>query len=166
MMKPNDPMKVYRPNDDEAAAAFLVAKRRNTLNNGASNLPNGEQVDAATREWQHYAACLAEIAVARVLNRCWSGCGKGTLERHDVGNCYEVRSITDRSRGLLVRAKDDGNTIFILVFVDVETRNCEILGWEIGQRIRQKGRMLDPTSPKPCWVLPAADLIPIQVLMA
>lgn len=144
---------VYRPNDDEAAAALVVAKRRNTLNGGGTNLPTGETADEAKRLNQHYTACLAEIAVSRLLNLAWTGCGKGAAGLRDVGGTVEVRSIIETRRGLLLRPKDDPEPPYVLVYVDQATRNCHALGWAYGSDVRARGRLLDGETSKPCWIL-------------
>lgn len=144
----------YIPNEDEAHAAMAVAKRRNELNRGQSNLPGGETASKEDRQIQHYIACLAEIAVARLSNLYWTGCGKGADGLRDVGGIYEVRSITDRSHGLLVRQRDlEGNPPFVLVFVHAVNRRCEILGWYPAQDVRRDGREIDSNTTKPFWVL-------------
>jgi hypothetical protein len=154
----------YQPNDDEAHVAWTVAQRRNRLNHGQTNLPGGESADETERARQHYAACLAEIAVSRLTNLCWTGCGKGACGLRDVGNQWEVRSITDRSRGLLVRSKDDLDAAFALVYVNPETRTCDVLGWAFGHEVVDRGRLLDGDSLKPCWIIPASDLNPFHAV--
>lgn len=147
----------YRPNDDEAAVAALVARRRNSLNGGGTNLPGGETETEEGRFLQHYRACLAEIAVSRITNLCWTGCGKGSAGLHDVGDKYEVRSIADRGRGLLARGKDKDHDPAILVYVGHD-RACEIIGWEFFGEVKRRGRALDEDSPSPCWIVPSSAL--------
>lgn len=154
---------VYRPTDDEAHAAYTVARRRNRLNGGQTNLPGGETADEALRLRQHYAACLSEIAVSRLMNRAWTGCGRGADGLRDVAGWWEVRSFTERSRGLLIRPKDDPESIFALVFVNEETRTCKVLGWEYGRGVIERGRSLGADTPKPCWILPASALNPLPL---
>lgn len=149
----------YRPNDDEAACAWTVAQRRNTLNSGQSNLPGGETAPEDVRLRQHYTACLAEIAVSRILNLCWTGCGKGSEGLRDVGGTWEVRSVTKRGRGLLVRQKDDEQAPFVLVYVDPVTRCCEIVGWEYCREVRSRGKFLDERDHQ-AWVLEPDKLLP------
>lgn len=148
----------YRPSDDEAAAALVVAKRRNTLNSGQSNLPGGETASEDERLRQHYVACLSEIAVSRLLNRAWTGCGRGADGLRDVGDQFEVRSITDQKRGLLLRSKDDTPPPYVLVYVDVRTRECHALGWSYGHEARSNGRALDADTDRPCWILSVGNL--------
>jgi hypothetical protein len=143
----------YRPTEDEAHAALAVARRRNRLNGGQTNLPGGETASEAERLMQHYTACLAEIAVSRIANRCWTGCGKGADGLYDVGNLYQVRSITQPGRGLLIRRKDlqNGNPPFVLVQVNAD-RECVLLGWLRPTEVLEIGRELDADSPSPCWI--------------
>jgi hypothetical protein len=154
---------IYRPTEDEAHAALAVARRRNRLNGGQTNLPGGETADETERLRQHFHACLAEIAVSRVMNRAWTGCGKGAHGLRDVAGWWEVRSITDRSRGLLIRKKDDPNAVFVLVYVAPD-RSCEILGWEIGQVVIDTGRHLGAGTDKPCWILHKLRPLPLPEL--
>ncbi len=148
----------YRPNDDEAACAAAVAKRRNKLNSGQSNLPGGETATEKEMFLQHYTACLAEIAVSRVTNLCWTGCGVGATGLKDVGDMWQVRSISDPSRGLLVRPKDDDNDPIVLVYVDRGTRECHLLGWEFVGWVKHYGRAVDQETDRPCWIMPPDEL--------
>lgn len=157
-------VRIYKANEDEANAAYIVAKRRNTLNGGGTNIPGGETASESGRLRQHFAACLAEIAVARAANLCWTGCGKGSHGIYDVGDRYEVRSITQRGRGLLIRPKDKQG-LYVLVYVNVEERTCEILGWETPNGVRNRGRVLAEGTESPCHILPEQDLQPISMLL-
>lgn len=144
---------VYTPNEDEAAVSGFMAKRRTSLSN---RLAPWERTTPREREAQQYAACLAEISVCRISNLCWTGLGKGSDGLIDVGNRYEVRSITDPRHGLLVRSKDfDKPPLpFVLVHVDTETRTCRLLGWRFPSAVRRLGRTLDSE----CWRL-SQDLL-------
>jgi hypothetical protein len=142
---------IYRPTDDEAAIANVIAKRRNGLNGGGTNIPGGETADKAERHRQHYCAALAEIAISRLTNLCWTGCGKGADGLRDVGGLLEVRSIIDAHKGLLARPKDgDGPCALVLVN---DHRECRLLGWATFAEVRENGRAIDEGSTKPCWVL-------------
>lgn len=155
----------YRPTDDEKAVAMLVAKRRNTLNGGGSNLPLGETQTDQQRLEQHYVAALAEIAVSRSLNLAWTGLDKGSRGMPDVGDALEVRSITDPKRGLLVRDRDE-NRPFVLVHVDKTNGGaCTLLGWDFADSVRTYGAKLDADTDRPCWVAPAELLRPMYQLI-
>ena len=156
----------YHPNDDEAAVAGLIAKRRNTLNFGGSNLPGGETATVLDRYVQHYRAALAEVTVARIFNLCWTGCGKGSDGAFDVGSWLEVRSVAQETHGLLVRSKDlakGEETPYVLVLV-TNDRMCRCVGWSTVRHVKAAGWLKDPQSDSPCWILPAAKLSPMSNL--
>lgn len=157
-------MEVYRPNDDEAAVAATVARRRNGLNRGGTNLPGGETATESERFLQHYMAALAEIAVSRVFNMCWTGCGKGSTGLLDVGGMIEVRSISNMRHGLLARGKDANDSFCVLVHVSEETRECTLIGWERFGTVKEKGRLIDGDSESPCWVLGQLQLQDVKDL--
>lgn len=147
----------YRPNDDEASIAMVVAKRRNKLNGGGTNIPGGEVATTDERLLQHYRACLSEISVSRITNLCWTGCGKGAHGLRDVGNVLEVRSIPTPNKGLLARGKDNDLYPCALVLVQ-DDRWCEVMGWEFFGNVKRNGRIIDGESESPCWILPAGEL--------
>ena len=153
----------YVPNDDEAKVARLVAKIRNTLNRNQTNLPKGETATKQEREDQQYHAILAEIAVSRVFNLCWTGCGKGSEGMRDVGYLLEVRSIQQSHLGLLVRDKDEDDSPIVLVLVD-ENRKCTLLGWEMVGNVKKHGRVLDGDTSKPAYIMRQEQLYPIKTL--
>lgn len=160
----------YRPNDDEACVAAAVAKRRNSLNGGGSNIPGGETATHEERFLQHYRAALAEIAVSRMTNLCWTGCGKGAEGLRDVGDALEVRSVASAGRGLLVRPPKNGDpedtlAPHVLVLV-TEDRWCVPLGWETYGGVKAKGRSLGADSDRPCWILEAGSLRPFAALVS
>lgn len=152
---------IYRPNNDEAAVALLIAKRRNALNRGGSNLPDGETATPEERLIQDYCAVLAEIAVSRMLNLCWTGCGRGSDGLLDVGDCVEVRSITQPHKCISARAKDPDAVPVVLVLVDKATRECKALGWNYYHEVKSQGRRIDRDE---YWVLPKSALHPMAKL--
>jgi len=154
----------YVPTADEIAVALVVARRRNSLNGGGTNIPGGETATEQDRLAQHFAGCLAEIAVSRLMNLCWSGCGKGALGSKDVSGLIEVRSVTERCRGLLARNKDLDDDYCVLVFVDKPTKCCEVVGWETYRNVKAKGRALQQDTDRPCWILHADQLRPLSQL--
>lgn len=149
----------YLPNDDEVSVARMIAQRRNTLNGGGSNIPGGERATQQEREEQHFRGALAEIAVSRLSNRCWTGCGIGANGGKDVGYMLEVRSIDKLGNGLLVRDKDKDTDPCALVFVATD-RSCEIVGWAFYGEVKRRGRLIDGDTNKRCWVMPVDMLRP------
>ena len=147
----------YIPTKDEIEVARLIAERRNSLNFGGSNIPGGEYLNQQERLLQHFQGALAEIAVSRIYNLCWSGCGKGSNGCLDVGNCLQVRSVADSKRGLLCRQKDVSEHPCVLVQV-LESNQCILVGWEHLSRVKTEGWVLDRYSHKPAWVLPRDHL--------
>jgi|TARA_R110002020_G_scaffold123083_2_gene279190 hypothetical protein len=149
---------------DEVLCAEVVSKSRRTNFAGTdavrptgirhpkrSNLPQGETVETiALQPAVDYAGCVGEIAVARLMNLAWTGCGKTSGNTRDVGNYIEVRSVRNIKLGLLVRPKDP-EAPFVLVFVRGNTG--KILGWAWKSEVVAKGRMLDGDTERPCWIL-------------
>jgi hypothetical protein len=156
----------YRPNDDEARVAGLMARiRRDFSSKEKSNLAAGE-TDFEWRFFNNYVGALAEIAVSRMLNMCWTGCGMGGGKRlRDVGDCVEVRSITERRKGLLANKCDTEAWPCVLVFVDDETRWCEALGWETFAAVRAHGIGRNLETHQPYYVLPQHRLRPFHDLL-
>lgn len=156
---------VYRLTADEVEVAKLIGERRNRLTFGGSNLPV-EHATKETRLDQDCRGAAAEIAVSRYFNLCWTGCGKGSEGLFDVGNCLQVRSVSDSFRGLLVRPRDVLHHPCVLVQVDADY-TCTLLGWEYQETVKKNGWKLDPNSTKPCWILgrgklKALDNCPLQ----
>jgi hypothetical protein len=159
----------YRPNDDEAAVAFTIAKRRNQLNGGGSNLPGGERATIGERLLQHYAAALSEIATSRMTGLCWTGCGKGAEGLRDVGDLIEVRSVRSPELGLLVRRPKPGKledigVPYVLIHVG-EDRWCAPLGWEYWDVVLDMGRVQGERTDHPCWILEPERLRPFDELL-
>ena len=158
-------METYLPNRDEAIVAYRVARIRNSNNRGQSNIPGGENTSRQQREIQHYRAALAEIAVSRMTNLCWTGLGKGSLGCIDVGNLLEVRSIVNLRNGLLVRDKDKESLPYVLVHVD-KNRLCTFLGWAFIEEVKRLGRVLDADTSKPAYILEQEKLHDMESLLA
>jgi hypothetical protein len=155
----------YRPNDDEAAVAALVARRRDTLNRGGSNFEGGETASREEIYLQHYRACLAEIAVSRLTNRCWTGCGKGSLKVPDVGGEIEVRSIANPKHGLCVQVRDRDESPVVQVLVTTD-RICNVMGWETFANAKKLGKGYNLHTAHPYWlywgVLQPFETLPIS----
>jgi len=158
-------MLAYRPNDYEAACAAAVARMRGKLNSGQENLIR-ERTPASEQYVIDYVAALAEIAVSRIMNLAWTGCGRSDdgSASYDVGGFIQVRSITNPSYGLITREKDDPEDQTVLVYVDTGTRCCSVLGWESNQAVRDQGIARDTLTAKPYWTLPQSRLRPMSEL--
>lgn len=139
---------------------------RGRLNGGQENLIR----DRTPPDEQYlidYVACLAEIAVSRLLNRAWTGCGRAEdgSASYDVGSFLQVRSITDRSYGLITREKDNPHDITALVHVDRATRVCTLLGGARNSDVRAYGVGRDLDTEKPYWTLPQSSLCQLEDLL-
>lgn len=143
-------------NADEVFVAHLVGERRNALNYGDKNFPDS----AGKRLLQHKSAALAEMAVAKHYNLYWSGLGKGTEGRGDVGGKWEVRSITQAHHGLIVRESDPARPHLLVL---VEEPRCSLIGWLWPEqaRILRYYKADSPQGETPFWLVPQADLIPL-----
>lgn len=82
------------------------------------------------------AACVAELAVAKITNQYWSGhvwAGNRHQEnKHlaDVGHNIEVRRVrTSRKAAVRKRQLGKGLVLFVAQPAAPEFRVCEILGW-------------------------------------
>ena len=162
----------YRLNDDEAACAATTAHRRNTLNRGGVLIVGGMPMTTEERLAQHDRAVRSELAVSQVLNRSWSGCGKGALGLADVGGFVEVKHITmdKRHYGLLVQ-ECDATPVRIdrpVVLVLMDDMTAMPLGWEFMREVTERGRAVG-IGTKACsgyWVLPQSELRPMPELLA
>jgi len=152
----------YRPNDDEASVAALVARRRNSLNRGGSNFEGGETASHDETYLQHYRACLAEIAVSRLTNLCWTGCGKGSLKVPDVGGVIEVRSIANPKHGLCVQEGDVDESPVVQTLV-TNDRLCTVVGWEFFANAKELGKGFNLQTAHPYWLY-WGDLRPFEDL--
>ena len=82
------------------------------------------------------AACVAELAVAKLTNKYWSGhvwkADKHDQYKHiaDVGEKIEVRRVRT-STNAAVRRKQNGLglVLFVVRVVEPELRSAEVLGW-------------------------------------
>lgn len=88
----------------------------------------------------NFYAAVAEMSVARALDRPWNG---GGLEAGlaDVGNAIEVRHAKERHYGLVIKRKDcDSNFANVLCYVYDETwtdyipGTVELIGWAGARR--------------------------------
>ena len=143
----------YTPTRDEIACARVVAEIRNSTGSG-SNLPTETATEEELLE-QHFRSCVAEIAVSRTFNLCWTGCGPQEI---DVGNIYEVRSVRSMRHGLLVRARDKDDFPIVLVHVDPQYR-CTLIGWHMIGKVKKRGKQVGGSHPY--WLMTQDQLLPM-----
>ena len=145
----------YALTEDERACAEAVAKRRRSLNGGQSNFVT-ETMSSDDRDQQDFRAVSAEIAVSRLLNLCWTGCGKGALVAVDVGHLVEVRSINSPTHGLQVSERDEPRSNNPITLCLVTPTHVQFMGWEFISEVFKQGRKMREN--KPFWVLPQSKL--------
>ena len=150
-------MYTYKPNQDELAVAWFLAKRRRKMNFGNKNIVTsfrGMELSSDELFIQDFKAACSEIAVSRVLNLCWTGLGRtqnsGKVNT-DIGNFIEVRSICKANYGLIARKSDNDSSPAVLVFVD-DDYCCSLLGWETFENVKLFGRKMGDEN-QPFWVL-------------
>lgn len=151
----------YHCTEDEDRLAYTLAYVRRSLNRGGSNCAR-ETASKNEKLTQDYNAILAEIAVARVFNLCWTGCGKGSYGGKDVGGLLEVRSVIRRDRGLLANTKENEDSPAVMVLV--ENRLCTLLGWSFFGTIKAFGKVHNKDTPKPFWILPISEMSELSLL--
>ena len=159
----------YALTEDEHATAKLVAKRRNTMNGGQSNIPGGETSSVTQREDTHYRAIVAEIAVSRIFNLAWTGCGKGSYGAFDVGNMLEVRSIDNPSKNLMVRPADAakrGSPIVLALVQPPDAIRVSLLGWQFVGDAIDSGTPMDQKTTRPYWIVQRHKLRHLDELRA
>ena len=116
-------------------ASHVGARRyiENWDKNDASHYDRNRMQDDRTAQ---VAACVAELAVAKLTNKYWSGhvwkADKHDQYRHiaDVGQAIEVRRVrTSTSAAVRRRQNNLGLVLFVVRVVEPELRSAEILGW-------------------------------------
>ena len=154
-------MIVVELNSDELTAGAAVGARRHisALHRPDKNFPDDDNL-----RWQtHIEGALSEIAVAKYLNRYWTGCG--LQSRFDVGvEGLQVRSILNPSYGLVLRESDAYEDAYLLVHA--QAPRYTLLGWLRGSEgkcdywLRSNER-----ADKPFWIVPVQGLRPVESLL-
>jgi hypothetical protein len=162
----------YHPNEYERLLGWELAKIRNSSQDWSKgNIPNEPMSEQGCVE-NHFQGILAEIAVSRVLNLCWTGLadgrGGGAL---DVGGMIEARSVRERMKGLLARPKDEPKraapvvNVYVAHAMDPKLCYCELLGWHFFGFVLDHGKPEAVGSGRPYWRLPTAETQPMATLV-
>lgn len=106
-------------------------------------------------DWRdHIEGALGEMAVAKWLNRYWSG-RLGNLGAADVGN-VEVRTSTHDEACLILHGKDPDERVFVLV------TGCNgeyvIRGWMFGVEGKRGRYWREPVRGRGAYFVPAYEL--------
>lgn len=101
---------------------------------------------------------IGEYAFAKLMNLPWNnptvyGYDAAGRKLPDVGK-YEVRSIEDPERGLIIRSNDTHPCVLMLGR-DIEW-HC--MGWIQPLRAREIGRVLQTPGRPDCWIVPKSHL--------
>ena len=97
------------------------------------------------------AACCAELAVAKLLNKYWDG-SYWTAHEHrkyagrpDVGQNTEVRRTRSRGGALVVRRRDvDRGRLMVLAYpIPDDFVTVDVLGWAWASEVWDAGRPAD-----------------------
>lgn len=121
----------------EKAWAHHVARERNAANNGVADAAHYDVQRMQDNLVASKASCCGEMAVAKYLNRYWSGAywPRSEHEKHkaepDIFPDIEVRRVRSLTNPLAIRQRDyDRERVMVLVYAEAPDF-CEVtlLGW-------------------------------------
>lgn len=121
----------------EYAHAAQVGAARFAANWGKRDAVHYKKERMEDDRTAQFAACVAELAVAKHTNRYWGGHVWHATEHRryrdvaDVGHNIEVRRVRSRTAGAAVRRHQLGKGLVLWVAYPVgpEFRQVELLGW-------------------------------------
>ena len=123
-----------------------VGARRYIENWGKRDAPYYDKKRMEDDRTAQVAACVGELAVAKITNQYWSGhvwhqsVHKDYRHIPDVGHDIEVRRVrTSTSAAVRERQLGKGLTLFVVKPVAPEFRAVEILGWIDHDEAWEKG---------------------------
>ena len=126
--------------------ASHVGARRYIENWGKKDAPYYDKKRMEDDRTAQVAACVGELAVAKITNQYWSGhvwhqsVHKEYRHIPDVGHNIEVRRVrTSTSAAVRQRQLDKGLILFVVKPVAPEFRAVEILGWIDHDEAWEKG---------------------------
>lgn len=136
----------YKLTDHEMDVASHIGRLRClTAKDGDDTDDTGIHKSYKARVEQNITACIAEIAVSRMLNSCWTALA---WKQPDVAGYIEVRSIVDEKHNLVVRALDKDSSPMVLVLVNDNI--CTARGWDKVAKIKEMG-IYDDSKGLPYW---------------
>ena len=118
----------YRINADEMEniKTTVAIRRRTAVVDVPTYLGASRECSPEENELRNIRSCAAEVAMSRILNLCWTGCG---TREPDVGGFLEVKSVVHpkhrimaKHRAVMEWMQRDRLTPVVLVLVDEETR--------------------------------------------
>lgn len=112
--------------------------------------------------WQmHIEGAMGEAAVAKLLDRWWSG-ALGDRTAADVGE-LQVRTTSRRTGRLIVHPGERDLDIFILVICDPP--RFMVPGWIYGSDAKSELFWTDPQGGRPAYFVPQNRLKPMELLL-
>ena len=149
--------------------ASLVGARRYTANWGKQNAPWYDAERMEDDRTAQVAACVCELAVAKAINRYWSGHAWSPVEHRrrrdtpDVGHNIEVRRVRTSLHAAVRRHQvGKGLVLFVAQAIPPEFREVQVLGWIDMDEAWEKGvpssydsettRLISPTHLTPVGV--------------
>lgn len=141
----------------ELAASVAIKRKVDSIFNKRKVLKK-----RTSEDWgNEIEAAAAEMAVAKALNKYY-GFHYNTFKTiPDVGG-YEVRSSQNDSANLIVRPRDSGESIFILVTGTVP--NYTLRGWKKGSDVMVKKYFKNPGGLGAAFFLPQEELNSMETL--
>ena len=145
----------------EMRMAKFVAHERNNQSHDMGLEAGHGLVSASGGVGENVTGALGEMAFAKFKNLYWSG-SVGTFKTGgDVGN-IQVRSTNLLDRGMIIRADDRENDVFVAV------NNCApvffIRGWLYGHEAKQTEWRKNPGGRGFAWFVPQHALRPIETI--
>ena len=141
--------------------AYYVAKLRDKAGRdaGANAAKYGNGMDTLLL---HYSGCLGEMALAKGLNKFWTGAGLDYRHDDDVGG-LQVRVTAHPAGRLLIRKNEgpDGSPFFLLVG---EKGDYDIVGWTYGWKVKHDMFLDAPAGREPAYFYPQNLLYPVTNL--
>lgn len=101
--------------------------------------------------------CECEMAVAKWLNRFWTG-GIGDFKAIDVGN-IEVRGVDNRKKRLILHKRDKSHLPYVLVD-KLDCQTFDLVGWILCSEGQQEKYWQDPKGGRPAYFVPRSALDP------
>lgn len=129
------------------------------------NLPRGSNwagPEYARDIGMNFIGAMSEMAVAKLLNRYWTGAAyAGIYDKPDIGG-LQVRSTNNRDGKLLLHKKDSDSDVFI--FVTAEPPLFKIIGWKYGWEAKQALFWVELQPGRPCYAVAQSELMPMSSL--
>lgn len=155
---------IVRLTREEVAYGALVGVHRQTsaIFRGARETVSG--VGENGLGWtRHVEAALAELALAKFLDRFWDGAGDQRFRGSKLGDVgrFQARSTSERDGHLIVRPHDSDADVFVLIVGSAPS--FTLVGWTFGRDAKRPEFRCDPGGRgAPCFFVPQSALRPVH----